>query len=188
MILFFQKLALKARFVGILIALLLFIAAGSLLTNSPEGIAQLRQISGGHGLLEENLWISPLQARQLFVSWGASGVNWYMTTGFWLSALLPLTAAGLFMMIFLYFLKKINPRSSGWYLSPLLPLSAGAVSLLQILSELLLALFQPPSEVFYYPGVVLLTGSWVLWAVSGVMLLYFLGWHLLQRGRRVIHQ
>ncbi|NNM53575.1 MAG: hypothetical protein HKM05_02505 [Spirochaetales bacterium] len=185
MILFFQKLALKARFVGIIMALLLFVAADSILTNFPEGMARLRQISAGHGLLEEHFWFTPSQARQIFTAWGKPGVEWYLTTGAWLSVLLPLTAAGLFLITCLYFLKKINPRSSGWYLSPFLPLAAGAATLLQILSELLLALFQPTSDFLYYPGAVLLSTSWVLWIISGLFVVFLLGWQFFQRGRRL---
>ena len=186
MILFFQKLSLKTRLVGVIVAFLGVVASYLLVNSTPFGVAQLREFSGGRGLLENLFWFTPQQAQAVFSAWGPQGQGWYTRVLFPLGLFLPVFLAGFFTLVFLYMLKRINPRWSFWYLSPWLALAGGGIDLLFALHEWVLASGVVDFDFFYWTGAVLAAGRWLAWGLclvwSGVLLV----WHAFQRLNRIL--
>ncbi|MEI8096112.1 MAG: hypothetical protein WCG80_18020 [Spirochaetales bacterium] len=187
MILYFQKLSLKTRFIGVLVSFFLVFCAYYAFSSTPWLLVQLKQYSPEHGMPDQLWWYTPAELHTILGAWGVVGRDFYRTVLFPCDAVFPLLYNGFLLLTQLYLFKKINPRSGWWYLLCMLPLLGCVADLGENLGVLTSSLLYPDRwDTLGWITGGMTTAKWTLLVANLCIIGALLVWHWAQRIRLLL--
>lgn len=102
-----------------------FLILGYLVNSRPFGIAQLKEMTGGVGILDMEILYTPEQAYTQLAALGEAGRAFYLTHIIPLDLLLPFFYATAFSLIITWLLHRWLPVGSRWHRLNVVPLIGG---------------------------------------------------------------
>ena len=113
------------------LALAGFFILGYLINSRPFGIAELKSISGGVGILDMEFLYSPDQAYTHLAAMGEAGRAFELSHIIPLDMLLPAVYAIAYAFIITWLLHRWLPENSGWHRLNVVPFIGGACDYLE---------------------------------------------------------
>ncbi len=108
-----------------LAALIAFFILGYLINGRPFGIAELKSITGGIGILDMEFLYSPEQAYAHLAAMGEAGRSFELTHIIPLDLILPAVYALAYAFVITWLLHRWLPAESGWHRLNVVPLIGG---------------------------------------------------------------
>ena len=127
----------------VLAALAGFFILGYLINGRPFGIAELKSITGGVGILDMEFLYTPDQAYSQLAALGDAGRAFELSHIVPLDMILPAVYALAYALLITWILRRWLPEGSGWYRLNVVPLIGGACDYLENLSIIALILAWP---------------------------------------------
>lgn len=127
----------------ILAALAGLLVTGFLVNGRPFGIAQLKQITGGTGILDMEILYTPEQAYAILAALGESGRAFYLTHIVPLDLLVPFFYALFLSLAISWLLHRWLPAGSRWHRLNIVPLIGGLCDYLENLGVIAMLMAWP---------------------------------------------
>ena len=108
-----------------LVTLIAFFILGYLINGRPFGIAELKSITGGIGILDMEFLYSPEQAYTHLAAMGEAGRAFELTHIIPLDLILPAVYALAYALVITWLLHRWLPAESGWHRLNVVPLIGG---------------------------------------------------------------
>jgi len=131
----------------LLAALAGLLVTGFLVNGRPFGIAQLKQITGGIGILDMEVLYTPEQAYAILTALGESGRAFYLTHIVPLDLLVPFFYALFLSLTISWLLHRWLPAGSRWHRLNIVPLIGSLCDYLENLGVIAM-LMAWPAELF----------------------------------------
>lgn len=108
-----------------------FLVTAALINGRPFGVAQLKEITGGVGLLDMEFLYSPEQAYAHLAVMGDAGRAFDLTPIVPLDLVFPFMYTLFYAVIMTWFLHQWLPAASGWHRLNVIPVIGGACDYLE---------------------------------------------------------
>lgn len=164
----------------VLAALAGILVTGFLVNGRPFGIAELKSITGGVGVLDMELFYTPDQAYAFLSAMGEAGRSFELTRIIPLDFLVPFFYALFLSTLISWILKKWLPVDSGWHRINVIPVIGALFDYLENLGIIAMLLAWPMemysiaqitmAATLFKFGFSVLAGAVVLGAVAGWIL------------------
>lgn len=128
---------------AVVFTLCLFLVLGYLVNARPFGIAELKVLTGGTGILDMEVLYTPDQAYGLLFAQGAAGRSFYLTHIVPLDLFLPICYALAFSLLITWLLRRWLPAGNPWHRLNVVPLIGGLCDYLENLGVISMLLAWP---------------------------------------------
>jgi len=170
----------------VLVGLVGILVTGFLVNGRPFGIAELKSITGGVGILDMEILYTPDQAYALLAAMGEAGRSFELTRIIPLDLLVPFFYALFLSTLISWLLKKWLPADSPWHRLNVIPVIGALFDYLENLG-IIAMLLAWPMEMYSIAqitmaatllkfGLSALAGVIVLGAVAGWIISYIRPW------------
>ena len=164
---------------------LFFLIMVLLINGKPFGVAQLKVITHGVGMLDMEMNYTPTEAYRFLDLLGEAGRAFHIQIILWLDMLFPLSYALFFAVFSGYFINKVHPLNDKLAWLGLAPILAGLFDYIENTFELIM-LTQYPQRLFTVAYLANIANG-IKYLFNGIslgLMIFSLGWFLVRLLRK----